>query len=377
MKSDVLIIGAGVIGLSLARELHRKGAGKVRVIDRGLPGREASFAAAGMLAPQAETDETGDFFDLCTASRDLYPRFAEELFDEIGIDIELDQTGTLYAAFTDSDAAHVRDRHSWQINAGLNVERLTARESIERESGLSPAVLESLFFPNDWQVENRRLIAALVEYAAISGVELLPNERIDSLLIDSGRVVGASSAANTYFADTVVLATGAWTSFIKIGGSAVSVPVKPMKGQLISFQLARPALRHVVYSPRGYIVPRRDGRILAGSTCEDAGFDTAPSASVADALREKAAEIAPVLAVSDIADTWAGLRPFASNGMPVLGGISGLDGLMIATGHFRNGILLAPLTAQLLASKMVDGSDSRFLSAFAPERRIAGSTVGN
>lgn len=225
-------------------------------------------------------------------------------------------------------------------------------------------------------MENRRLLAALEQYAAINGIEVLPNTPIDALVTENGRIIGASAASDTYFADIVILATGAWTSFIKMSGSAMPLKVKPMKGQIISFRYAIPQFRHVIYSPRGYIVPRRDGRILAGSTCEDAGFDATPSASIADSLRVNAAEIAPMLAVSEIADTWAGLRPYTANGMPVFGGIAEVEGLLIATGHYRNGILLAPLTAQLMASKVVDGSDSRFLSIFAPERVVAGSSVG-
>ena len=153
LVSDILIIGGGVIGLALARELYKKGLRRITILDRGNIGKEASFAAAGMLAPQAEADAPSEFFSFCSESNRLYPEFAEELFDETGVDIELDRSGTLYLAFTGEDVNDIRRRFEWQKNARLEVEHLTALETRKAEPFVSPDVLESLFFPNDWQVE--------------------------------------------------------------------------------------------------------------------------------------------------------------------------------------------------------------------------------
>ncbi|HEX8737646.1 MAG TPA: FAD-dependent oxidoreductase, partial [Pyrinomonadaceae bacterium] len=157
MNSEILIIGGGVIGLALARSLKKYGAKSITILEREKVGRESSFAAAGMLAPQAETDKTDDFFDFCLESNKLYPQFAAELFDETGIDIELDRAGTLYLAFSDDDVKDINRRYVWQKGARLAIEYLTAEEIRKNEPFVSPDVREGLFFPHDWQVENRKL----------------------------------------------------------------------------------------------------------------------------------------------------------------------------------------------------------------------------
>jgi glycine/D-amino acid oxidase-like deaminating enzyme len=181
--SEILIIGGGVIGLSLARTLRKSGAGKITILERGRAGAEASFAAAGMLAPQAETDKTDDFFRFCTESNRLYPSFAEELLDETGVDIELDRAGTLYLAFTDADGEEIRRRYEWQRGVGLPVELLTAEEIRKNEPFVSPDVREGLFFPNDHQVENRQLLAALQKFAEFNEIEIRENAEVVNLLI--------------------------------------------------------------------------------------------------------------------------------------------------------------------------------------------------
>ncbi len=180
--TDILIIGGGVIGLALARELRRKGIQNIIILEKNRTcGMEASNAAAGMLAPQAETDKTDYFFDFCRESRDLYPNFAAELFDETGVNIELDQNGTLYAAFTEKDSAEIHRRFEWQKKAGLNVEFLSAEETRKAEPFVSPDVREALYFPNDWQVENRKLLAALREYAELNQIKIIENSEIKKI----------------------------------------------------------------------------------------------------------------------------------------------------------------------------------------------------
>lgn len=374
MNTDVLIIGGGVIGLSIAREMHKSGVGQITVADKGRAGREASWAAAGMLAPQAEADRIDDFYRFCSESRDLYPEFAEELKGETGVDIELDRSGTLYLALTDHDVGETFRRFEWQRTAGLDVERLNDAECRSFEPAVSDGIREGLFFPNDWQVENRKLLAALIEFARLNSVEIIENAAVKNLIADGRRIVGAESVdGKTISAGHVILATGAWTSLIKIGEVSLPVEVKPIRGQMICFKQSERRFRRVVYSPRGYIVPRADGRILAGATVEDAGFDTATTDEGIDALRKAALEIAPSLANLGIAEKWAGLRPFAADGLPVIGRLSQAENLYVATAHYRNGILLAPLTAKLVAEALVENRNSVFPSSFGPQRfRAAG-----
>jgi glycine oxidase len=262
--SDVLILGGGVIGLSIARELRKRGVSRITLIDKGTIGREASWAAAGILAPQVETDEVGPFFELCARSRDLYPQFASELLEETGVDIELERTGTLYLAFTDEDAVELKTRYEWQRSQGMAVEHLTSDAVRALEPNISTNVREALLFPNDWQVENCKLVTALHRYAEMNGIPTIENMLVTRVVIENGKASGAITHAGTFAANTVVIATGAWTSFIELGETNPPVNIEPVRGQIVQFRSQAPILRHVVYSSSGYLVPRADGRILAG-----------------------------------------------------------------------------------------------------------------
>jgi len=367
MNSDVLIIGGGLIGLAIARELHKKGVQKITILERGEVGKEASHAAAGMLAPHAETDKLDDFFFFCDESNKLYPNFAAELLDETDVDIELDREGTLYLAFTETDAKEIRRRFEWQKSAGLQVEHLSAQETRQAEPFVSPDVLESLFFPNDWQVENRQLVHALQKFAELNDIKIRENTEVTRLLTENGKITGAETDTEKFFAEKVILATGAWTSFIKTEDFAMP-QVKPIRGQMIAFHTAKRLFQKVIYSPRGYLVPRFDGRVLAGATMEDVGFDRNTTESGINFLHENALEIAPSLVNLEVAEEWAGLRPFAADGLPILGSFPSVENLFLATAHYRNGILLAPLTAKILAENIIEKKDSNYLRVFSPNR---------
>lgn len=364
---DFLIIGGGVIGLALARELHRKGIRRIAVADRGEIGKEASYAAAGMLAPHAETDCDDLFYRFCLKSLSLYDAFAADLLNETGIDIELNREGTLYAAFDERSAAELDRRFAWQNKEQMPVERLTARELAALEPHLSPNVLQGLYFREDWQVENRKLLSALRRFAELNNVVLLENLELDRLILENGVVRGALGGIRGVSAGNTVLATGAWTSFINTGKPRVPA-VMPVKGQMICFRPKTRILSKVVYGPNGYLVPRADGRLLVGATVEDAGFNKEVTPDGIDLLRSAAAEIVPAVADLEIVESWAGLRPRAADGLPVLGGVEGLPGLHLATAHFRNGILLAPLTAEIIAAAVCGGTSSEYTAAFGAGR---------
>ncbi len=368
MNSDVLIIGAGVIGLCIARELHKKGFRRIEIVERGKAGQEASFAAAGMLAPNAETENLDDFYHFCSESLKLYPDFAAELFEETGVDIELDRSGTLFLAFSESDSAVLKKRFRLQREAGLNVKHLSAAEMLRLEPFISPVVRESLFFADNWQVENRKLLAALLKYTRLNGIEIQEHTEIQRICLEDGKITGAESASNKFLADLTILATGAWTSLIKLGEAAMPIIVKPIRGQMIGFHPHERLFQRVICSPRGYIVPRTDGRILAGATVEDAGFDKSVTEDGVGKLREAALEIAPCLGDFEISDRWTGLRPFAAEGLPILGEIPNAGNLFVATAHYRNGILLAPLTAKIIAARIAEGKVSEYLKIFHPQR---------
>ena len=367
-SADVVVIGGGVIGLSVARALAHKGVGKVVIIERGQLGKEASFAAAGMLAPQAEANEADDFFKLCCRSRDLYPTFASELFAETGIDIELDQTGTLYCAFSEHDQQEIEIRYDWQQQAGLLVEQLTAPEALELEPNIAANLRGALKFPADIQVENRQLLLALIAANQKLGVKSYPQTTVDSLEVQRGRIAGVNTSRGFLSARNVVIASGAWTSFIKTENVSPQISIEPVRGQMVCYQTEPAIARHVIYSPRGYVVPRRDGRLLAGSTTEEVGFMKEVTEAGLQLIGANAHEIAPALSKLAPVDSWAGLRPRAIDELPVLGKASETEGLFFATGHYRNGILLAPLTGELIADLIADNVVTQELQTFTPDR---------
>jgi glycine oxidase len=370
-SADVIIIGAGVIGLTIARALAQRGVREVMLIERGRPGAEASWAAGGILAPQVEVDHRDDFFQLACASRDLYPEFAASLKEETGVDVELDTTGTLCLGFTSEDQGELRHRYEWQQGQGLDVEWLTGDEARQIEPCISDKVLCALRFPRDFQVENRRLVDALVRANQELGVQLLTGLPVKALRIKDERVHGVETSGGFVDAPIIVVAAGAWSSLISVPVNTPGWPsfeIEPIRGQMLCCE-ARPQIsRHVIYSSRGYLVPRHDGRLLAGSTVEHVGFDQSVTEEGCQAIRSMAIEIAPGIAALPIIDSWAGFRPRAQDNLPVLGASAGVAGLFFATGHYRNGILLAPITGKVLADAIVHGHMPASFESFSPDR---------
>jgi glycine oxidase len=365
--ANVVIIGGGVIGLTIARALSQRGVRDVMLIERGRPGGEASWAAGGILAPQVEVDHQDEFFRLACASRDLYPEFAESLKDETGVDVELDTVGTLCLGFTPSDEEELRRRHQWQTGAGLQVEWLTGDDARRLEPCVAANARCALRFPRDIQVENRRLVDALVRSNEELGVQLIINTAVTALRIKDKRVCGVETSNGFVAAPIVVVAAGAWSSLID-SPSLPPIQVEPVRGQMLCFSADPHIARHVNYSPRGYLVPRRDGRVLAGSTAERVGFDKRVTDDGVSAIRSMALEISAAIAGLPIIDSWAGFRPRAPDDLPVLGPWAEIGGLLYATGHYRNGILLAPITGLVIADAIVDGAFPANLKAFSPNR---------
>ena len=352
-SADVVIVGGGVIGLTIARALALRGVRDVCLVERGNLGTEASWAAAGMLLPQVEADAQDDFFNLACQSRDLYPAFAAALREETAIDVELDTTGTLYVALTEHDHEEIQRRYEWQTKAGFSVERLSGDEARELEPCISEAALGALRFPKDIQVENRRLLSALANSVKKLGVNIATQTTVDSVLLEGNRVHGVQTSRGAISSSIVVIAAGTWSSFIKTSPQSPIPKIEPVRGQMVCLEAKPQLTRHVIYSPRGYIVPRQDGRLLAGSTSENAGFAKCVTAAGVAGILRNALEISPAISDLPVVDTWAGLRPRASGGLPVMGPCGEIDGLFCATGHYRNGILLAPLTGELISEAIV------------------------
>ena len=368
-SASVVIIGGGVIGLSIARALALNGVSDVMLIERAKLGAEASYAAGGILAPQAEADRADDFFRLACRSRDTYPNFAAALLEETRTDIELDTTGTLYIAFTEHDEEEIEKRYEWQTRAGLTVEKLTKGEARRLEPCISETIRGALRFPLDIQVENQKLLLALIAANKKLNVRLVTSTNVQSVRIEHGRVEGVETSRGFVSTRRVVVAAGAWTSFITASDAPLPrVRIEPVRGQMVCFETNPRIARHVLYSPRGYLVPRVDGRLLAGSTSERAGFEKCVTEKGLHSILSHALEIAPAISRLPVTSTWAGLRPRAEDDLPVLGPCAEIEGLFYATGHYRNGILLAPFTGELIAKAIAGNVHSDLLEPFAPDR---------
>jgi glycine oxidase len=367
----VLIIGGGVVGLSVALRLRDLGV-EVLVLERSLPGAEASSAAAGMLAPQMEASGPGPFLDLCLLSRALYPGFAAELRERAGMDIGFLACGTFWLAFDEETEGRQNQAVRWQGELGLRVERVTGEEARRQEPLLSSLARQAVLFPDDHQVDNRLLVRALVQATTHVGVRFRSGN-VRGLLQNAEQVRGVDVDGERVEADAVVVAAGSWTSLVP-GLPLSPQAVRPAKGQMVSLQMRTPPLKRVACAAGGYVVPRADGRVICGSTLELRGFDKDVTAQGLAHVLQTAMQICPALSAATLGESWAGLRPYTEDHLPILGK-GPLEKLYLATGHFRNGILLAPLTGQLMAAVVVGRAPEADLAPFSPSR--PGVLVGN
>lgn len=369
-RADVAIIGAGVIGLAIAWRLAQAGA-RVQVFDRGKAGAGASHAAAGMLAVCAEAEPGEEnLVALGRISQALWPRFAAELLEASGIDVELRREGTLVIALTADDQAQIRHHIEFQESLGLPVEWISTAELRRREPSLAARVAGALWSPQDHQVDNRKLVTALVRAARGAGVQIHEHRGVDHIAIAGDRACGVVLADGTdVAADIVVLAAGAWSRGIGGLDADLLPPVRPIKGQMLALRMdtAAPLLTHVVWAPGVYLVPRRDGRLLVGATVEEKGFDTTLTAGGILTLLEAAWRAFPAIEELAIDEMWVGHRPGSRDDAPILG-LSRIAGLVYAAGHHRNGILLTPVTAQAIAALITEGVVGEAIRPFALER---------
>jgi glycine oxidase len=386
-SGDVLVIGGGVIGLSLAWRARERGM-SVTVLERDTLGSGTSQVAAGMLAPVAEVEfgEAGRrVLELGLRSAELWPSFAEQLQAGSGIDVGLLRTGTLVLARDEDEARELERQVAFRDGLGLATSRLRGSEAREREPALAPSTRLALEAPDDHSVDPRAVLAALRVACESAGVQLREHARVERVQADAGRVAGVTLAGGqSLAAGQVVLAAGAWSAQIagaELAGArpGATVPVRPVRGQLL--RLRDPAgpglLSRVIRFEGGYVVPRADGRYVLGASVEERGFDVEPDVGGVYELLREAHEVVPGISELKIEELCVGLRPGMPDNAPAIGPGSP-EGLLLATGHHRNGILLAPLTAQLgaklLCGEQIDASERALLDACDP-RRFVGSSA--
>lgn len=365
-STDVAIVGGGVMGCAVALRLAQRGIA-VTVIERGIPGAEASSAAAGMLAPQMEVEGPGPMLELGLRSRALYPALAVELADATGIDIGYVKSGVLAVALSAADARALEARRVWQAARGMRVELLSGPEARAREPGLGDAVLAALHLPDDAQVNPRALAPALSQAAAAAGARFLQGRYVRRVRVAAGVATGVELDGETLHAERVVVAAGSWSGLVEGAGVPASV-VRPARGQLVAIETRPPLFRCVLsVEGRGYLVPRRDGTVVAGSTVEMVGFRKEVTVGGLAEILNLACTLVPALADAPVKDSWSNFRPYTEDHLPVLGTTS-VRGLFLATGHYRNGILLCPVTAQAIADLIATGNAGVDLGPFAVAR---------
>jgi glycine oxidase len=361
---DVTIVGGGVVGSAIALRLAQAGA-RVSLLERASPGAEASGAAAGLLAPQLESEGPGPFLDLCLRSRAMYPAFAQELEQLSGIQINYLASGVLSVAMSEEGGPAMEATVAWQKAVGLRAELLEGAEALKLEPHLTPRVAVAIHFPDDHQVDNRLLMKALSAAAARAGARFQEGN-VRRVLVEENRVIGVEVDGETLPSGTVVIAAGSWSGLIP-GSRIPNYAVKPVRGQMVQLQTRVPLLRRAIICGDSYLVPRVDGRILAGSTFEFAGFEKQVTTAGLSKILSAALELCPGLSGLPVQEFWAGLRPYTEDQHPLLGE-GPLGGLFWATGHFRNGILLAPITAQVVTQAILGQKTSVDLRPFGYAR---------
>jgi glycine oxidase len=344
--ADCIVIGGGVIGCAAALRLAQAGV-RTLVLERAIPGAEASSAAAGILAAQEEAEGPGPLADLCLASRALFPSLAAELTDLTGVDVGLRQTGVLSVCRDAGDERRLEARYAWQRELGLRLRWLRGDDVRAAEPALAPRFPAALQFPDDGQVDARALARALSLAAARAGAEFMTGAHVRRVVADGGRCAGVEVEGAELAAPRVVIAAGSWSSLVEGGGLGART-VKPMRGQIVQLETRPPAVRGTIVSPRGgYVTGRADGRVLCGSTMEHAGFDKRVTAAGLRGILDVALDLCPSLAEAPVTETWANFRPTTADQLPILGPAP-VAGVLLATGHFRNGILLAPITGEIV-----------------------------
>ena len=369
--SDVLIVGGGIMGSAVALRLAQRGV-SVTVIERGIPGAEAFSAAAGMLAAQNEADGPGPMLALGLKSRALYPDLAVELREATGIDVGYQRSGVLALGFGEEDDRALSFRRTWQVAQGQRAELLAEPALRALEPALGPSIRAALHFPDDAQVNPASLARAFSQAAAGAGARFLQGRYVRRVVVERGAVTGLELDGEILSTGSVVLAAGSWSGLVEGGGVPASV-VRPARGQLVAIETRPPLFQHVLsVHGRGYLVPRRDGTVVAGSTVEMVGFRKEVTVGGLATILELARTLVPGLTDAPVLSSWSNFRPYTEDQLPVLGATA-VQGLFLATGHHRNGILLAPITGDAIARLVATGDAGVDLTPFSVTRFVRGA----
>ena len=365
----IIIIGAGIIGLSISYYLKKSNFAVV-VLEKDKAGMEASYASAGMLAAQSEFEFYEKFMDFCIKSRNMYPDFCKDIETASGISVECQKSGMIRPALNEEHEIHFKQNYEWQKNHGFEIEFLSGDELRKIEPKLSKNIISGLYTKNDGQVNNRKLMEALITANKKNGVKIVEDTSVIDYLIKNNVINGVKTNNGNIDADVVVNCAGSWSSLI----SPKLIPnfeVKPIRGQIVSLQANKKILDKVIFASvlgkGGYIVPRQDNTIILGSTVEDAGFEKNTTKEGINSILKNCFAIIPELKNLKIIDRYCGFRPISSDNLPIMGKTR-IENLILATAHYRNGILLAPITAKAVTEIIVNDNTPQEIKDFGVER---------
>lgn len=345
--SDILIVGGGIIGMMTARELVLAGM-NVTIVDQSEAGQESSWAGGGIISPLYPWRYPEAVSALAKWGQEFYPEIIEDLLSETGLDPELVQNGLLTVADEQDNAIE------WAKNWYPSLQLIDNKEVYELEPALSPELVDdkpAIWMPGIRQVRNPRLVKTLKQYLLNKNVRILEHTEVNDFLTESGRITGVATSEGNFMADKVLVAGGAWSAKLL---KNIEIKVKPVKGQMILFKTKPGTVKCISLNRDRYVIPRKDGRVLVGSTVEDSGFDKSTSTEAFEELRSEAYRLIPCLQKSDIEHHWAGLRPGSLDGIPYICPVPGIEGVFLNAGHFRNGVVLAPASARLAADLILN-----------------------
>ena len=369
-SSRIIIVGAGVIGLSIAWRLARENTrDEILLLDANRAGEGTSRVSAGMIAPIAEAGfEDPHFIKFARLSRERYRAFVSEVSRDADMPVVLGEEGSIIVAIHRDDVEAMRRVYEHRRHAELPVEWLTGTEAREMEPTLTPRVSAAMWIAYDGQVNPRALLPALVRACNRRGVEVRESARVQRIVINDETVAGVELDGETITADTVVVCAGAWSGTIDGMPADVVPQVRPIRGQILRLTRTTDfAMKHVVRGPRAYLLPKDDGTVVVGATQEEAGFDATPTAGGIKTILENAWEMVPSIYDLPIERVEVGLRPGTRDHLPLVGATR-IHGLIMATGHFRHGILFAPTTADAVCRGILTGDFGEDVAAFAPDR---------
>jgi len=368
MTDRILIVGGGVIGLGTGFELVRQGT-PVTLFEKGQAGRGTSWQAAGMLAPDAEIGfEELELYRLNRESLRRWPSFAQRVEQASGMSVDYREEGTMIVADDRDSAEALRRLYDFQQNHDLDVQWLNGEEAREKEPFLAPRLSAAVYVPSNHQVDNRQFVNALRTAFEAEGGTLHEQTSIDAVVPDEEQPAIVTADGERVTGSRVVVAAGVWSRQLEGFEPGDAPPIRPVKGQMIQLQRKTPFdLRHVVRGPDAYLAPKSNGRVVVGATSEEMGFDTTVTAGAVYDLLEGAWEVVPGIYDLPLEETWAGLRPASRDHAPLLGR-SGAPRIVMATGHYRHGILLTPVTAEEIARLVRTGETSSWLEPFSPSR---------